>query len=298
MGFFDKLKQGLSKTRNNITQKIEAVFGAYKEVDDDFLDELEEALILADVGVQTSGEIIRLLRERIYEKRIKTAEAARGELRQIICEMLDAPALEYKTPCVVFIVGVNGVGKTTTIGKLAARYKEQGYSVLVCAADTFRAAAVDQLAIWTERAGVPIVRAGEGADPAAVVFDAIASAKARKTDILLVDTAGRLQNKENLMRELSKMKKVIEREYPAAELLPLLVLDATTGQNGILQAQAFAKAADIRGVVLTKLDGTAKGGAALAIKTQLGFPIRYVCVGEHIDDLQPFDAHVFVEALF
>ncbi|MBE5761572.1 MAG: signal recognition particle-docking protein FtsY [Clostridiales bacterium] len=298
MGFFDKLKSGLAKTRNNITVKIEQVFGAYKELDDDFFDELEEALIIADVGVPTASYAIETLRKRIFEKRIKSTDGAKDELRNIITELLDAPALVTPSPCVLFVVGVNGVGKTTTIGKLAARYKEMGKSVMLCAADTFRAAAADQLEIWAGRAGVPIVRSNEGADPASVVFDGIKSAKAKNCDMLIIDTAGRLQNKSNLMKELSKMRRIIDNEYSNAQVISLLVLDATVGQNGLVQAQAFKEAADIVGVVLTKLDGTAKGGSALAIKHQLGFPIRFIGVGEHIDDLQVFNAKEFVDALF
>ncbi len=273
MAFFDKLKQGLAKTRNNIAVKIETIFGAYKEVDDEFFDELEEALIVADVGVPTSVEIISRLRSRVYEKRIKSADAARQELKDILRQMMTAPPLEIQSPCVMLVVGVNGVGKTTTIGKGAARYREQGLSVMLCAGDTFRAAAADQLGVWAERAGVPIIRGGEGADPAAVVVDAIAAAKARGIDLLIIDTAGRLQNKTHLMQELEKIRRIIGREYAAAQLVSLLVLDATTGQNGLVQAQAFKDAADIGGVVLTKLDGTAKGGVALAINHQMGFPI-------------------------
>ena len=298
MAFFEKLKQGLAKTRNNLMVGIESVFGAYKEVDDEFLEELEEALIIADVGVSTTQTIIEKLRQSIRDKRIKDPAKAREELRAIISELLEAPSLEIKAPCIMLIVGVNGVGKTTTIGKVAARYREQGLSVMLCAADTFRAAAVEQLAIWAQRADVPIIRANEGADPAAVVFDAINAAKARKTDILLVDTAGRLQNKTHLMRELEKIRRIIEKEHGGAQVVSLLVLDATTGQNGLTQAQAFKDAANIDGVVLTKLDGTAKGGVAIAIKHSLGFPIRFVGVGEQIDDLQMFNAKEFVEALF
>lgn len=298
MAFFDKLKQGLAKTRNNITVKIETLFGAYKEVDDDFLDELEEALIVADVGVSTAGEIISRLRKNIYDKRIKSADAAKQELKDILCDMMAVPPLDIKGPCLMLVVGVNGVGKTTTIGKVAARYREQGLSVMLCAGDTFRAAAADQLSIWAQRAGVPIIRGGEGADPAAVVFDAIASAKAHKTDLLIIDTAGRLQNKTHLMQELQKIRRIIDREYAAAQLISFLVLDATTGQNGLVQAQAFKDAADISGVVLTKLDGTAKGGVALAINHQMGFPIRFIGVGEQLDDLQVFNPKEFVDALF
>ena len=298
MAFFEKLKQGLAKTRNNLMVNIESIFGAYKEVDDEFLEELEEALIIADVGVSTTQTIIEKLRQSIRDKRIKEPAKAKEELRGIISELLEAPAMEIKAPCIILIVGVNGVGKTTTIGKVAARYREQGLSVMLCAADTFRAAAVEQLAIWAQRADVPIIRASEGADPAAVVFDAISAAKARKTDVLLVDTAGRLQNKTHLMRELEKIRRIIEKEHGGAQVISLLVLDATTGQNGLSQAQAFKEAADIDGVVLTKLDGTAKGGVAIAIKHSLGFPIRFVGVGEQIDDLQAFDAKEFVEALF
>ncbi|MGI5900310.1 MAG: signal recognition particle-docking protein FtsY [Christensenellales bacterium] len=298
MAFFEKLKQGLAKTRNNLVVNIETIFGAYKEVDDNFFEELEEALIVADVGVPTTMHIVEKLRESIRENRIKSPDKAKEELRRIISQLLDAPELEIKPPCIMLVVGVNGVGKTTTIGKVAARYREKGLSVMLCAADTFRAAAVDQLAIWAERAGVPIIRAGEGADPAAVVFDAITAAKARKTDLLLVDTAGRLQNKTHLMRELEKIRRIIEREQGDAQLISLLVLDATTGQNGLVQAQAFKEAANIDGVALTKLDGTAKGGVAIAIKNSLGFPIRFVGVGEQIDDLQAFDAKEFVDALF
>ena len=288
MGFFDKLK------------KINLFANLGSELDDEFYEELEEKLILADVGMDTALKAVELLRQRVREERVKTMEGARTCMCRVIAEMLDvAPgALELtKTPAVVLFIGVNGVGKTTTIGKIAHQLARQGKRVLLCAADTFRAAAADQLTIWAERSGVEIVKQHEGADPAAVVFDALSAAKARGCDAVLVDTAGRLHNKQNLMNELGKISRVIDRELPDCSRETLLVLDATTGQNGLIQARQFKETAGITGIVLTKLDGTAKGGIAIAIAQELGVPVKYAGVGEGLDDLQPFDPEQFAQAL-
>lgn len=295
-GFFEKLRQGLAKTGGGL---LAGIFAGDERIDGDFFDELEEALIIADVGMDTTARFIKELREAISRDKLHTRSEAREALAAILAAAMQpqAPFAPENGPAVVLIVGVNGVGKTTSLGKLAHFYKEGGRNPMLAAADTFRAAAAEQLSVWAERAGVPIVKQGEGADPAAVVFDAIASFKAKGRDILLVDTAGRLHNKKNLMDELSKMRRVIGRELPDTPCEALLVLDATTGQNAIAQAKAFAEATGLTGVILTKLDGTAKGGVALAVKALLGVPVRFVGVGEGIDDLLPFDADAFAKAL-
>ncbi len=298
MGFFQKLKEGLFKTRKNMTEKVEDLVENTQKIDDDFYEELTDILLLADVGVAATEDIIDKLKQQVREKGIKLAADAKAALKSIMIEEMSLPRPPLKFPMVMFVVGVNGVGKTTTIGKLALRFQEIGRSVILAAGDTFRAAADEQLAVWAERAGVPLISQGDGADPAAVVYDAVQSAKARKTDLLIVDTAGRLHNKKNLMDELSKMRRVIAREYPEAEVRCMLVLDATTGQNGLQQAKVFKEAAEIGGIILTKLDGTAKGGIAIAIRKELNVPVWYVGVGEGIDDLQSFNPEEFIEALF
>ena len=298
MGFFQRLKQGLTKTRGGFSEKVEELVKNTRMVDDDFYDELTDILILADVGMPATMEIMDKLREQVAAQKIEDAEKAKEVFKKIIYDEMNIPRPVLKWPMVMFVVGVNGVGKTTTIGKLALRFQEIGRSVMLAAADTFRAAADEQLAVWAERAKVPLIRHQEGSDPAAVVFDAVQAAKARKTDLLIVDTAGRLHNKKNLMDELSKMRRIIDREYPEAEVRCMLVLDATTGQNGIQQAKQFKEAAEIGGIILTKLDGTAKGGVAIAIRQELNVPVWYIGVGEGIDDLQAFDAKEFVNALF
>ena len=295
MGFFDKIKQGLSKTASSIS----SVFTA-SELDDDFYDELEESFILADLGVDTTTRAVERLRSAAKERRLKTAEEARACLREILADMLNvgSPALKLDTkPSVVLVIGVNGVGKTTTIGKIANQLRTEGKKVLLCAADTFRAAAADQLEIWAERAHADIIRQDEGADPAAVVFDAIAAAKARGADVILCDTAGRLHNKQNLMNELGKISRILSRELPEASKEVLLVLDGTTGQNGLIQAKQFQEIAGVTGIALTKLDGTAKGGIVVAVADALQIPVKYIGVGEKMDDLMPFDAENFVRAL-
>jgi len=296
--FFSRLKEGLSRTRESMAGRMDQVVKSAKEVDDDFFEDLTDILVMADVGVMTSGEIISALQSKVKAEKIRDPEVARSALKEIIKEKMHSPRPPLKWPMAMLVVGVNGVGKTTSIGKLALRFKNAQHGVMIAAADTFRAAAADQLQVWAERAGVPIIRHAEGADPAAVVYDAIQSAKARRADLLIIDTAGRLHNKKNLMDELSKIKKIIDREYPEAEMRSLLVLDATTGQNGLVQAKVFKEAAEINGIVLTKLDGTAKGGIALAIRSELSIPVWYIGVGEGIDDLQGFDAGEFVDAIF
>ena len=295
MGFFDKIKQGLSKTASTIS----SVFTA-SELDDDFYDELEESLILADLGVDTTTKAVERLRSEAKSRHLKTAEDARACLREILADMLNvgSPVLKLDTkPSVVLVIGVNGVGKTTTIGKIANQLRSQGKKVLLCAADTFRAAAADQLEIWAERAHADIIRQDEGADPAAVVFDAIAAAKARGADVILCDTAGRLHNKANLMNELGKISRILSRELPDASKEVLLVLDGTTGQNGLIQAKQFQEIAGVTGIALTKLDGTAKGGIVVAVADALQIPVKYIGVGEKMDDLMPFVAEDFVRAL-
>lgn len=294
-GFFAKLKQGLSKTRNAL---FDSIFGEDR-IDDEFYEELEEALIVSDMGMALSEGFIERLKAKNKEEKIKTRIEAKDALVGIIADEMrpDTDFLATGKKTVILIVGVNGVGKTTSIGKLAAHYSGEGKKVMLAAADTFRAAAAEQLTVWAERTGVPIVKHGEGADPAAVVFDAIASFKAKNLDMLICDTAGRLHNKKNLMNELAKMRRVIDRELPEAECEVLLVLDATTGQNAIMQAKAFAEASGLSGTVITKLDGTAKGGMAVAVKAELGLPVRFIGVGEGVNDLQPFDADEFARAL-
>ncbi len=298
MGFFEKIKTGLTRTRENIGHSLDNLFAG--ELTDDFYDELEETLILSDMGVDTTMEVVDALRQRAKEAKIKDAQGARELLQDIIARMLEVGQQELdltQKPAVVLFIGVNGVGKTTTIGKLASRMKGEGKKVLLAAGDTFRAAAADQLTIWSERAGVDIVKQHEGADPASVVFDALAAARARACDAVLVDTAGRLHNKQNLMNELNKISRVIDRECPGSSRETLLVLDATTGQNGLIQAKQFKEAAGLTGIVLTKLDGTAKGGIVLAIAHELELPVKYIGVGEGVDDLMPFDAQAFAKAL-
>ena len=283
MNFFQKLKAGLSKTRGGLTERVDELVENTRVIDDDFYDELTDILILADVGVEATTEMIEELKHRVNAGHVTDAAEARKILKQIVVEEMNIPRPVLKWPMVMFVVGVNGVGKTTTIGKMALRFQEIGRSVMLAAADTFRAAADEQLAIWAERAKVPIIRHGEGADPAAVVYDAVQAAKARGTDLLIVDTAGRLHNKKNLMDELSKMRRIIDREYPEANVRCMLVLDATTGQNGIQQAKQFKEAVEIGGIVLTKLDGTAKGGIVIAIAQELQVPVKFVGLGEGID---------------
>ncbi len=297
-GLFARLREGLQKTRSNLTAKVDDLVENAGVVDEDFYDELMDILILSDAGVAASEEILAKLRAQVKKENVKNAVKAREMLRDIIAEEMNIPRPPLKWPMVMLVVGVNGVGKTTTIGKLALRFQAIGRTVMLAAGDTFRAAAADQLSVWADQARVPLVRHAEGADPAAVVFDAVQAAKARKADLLIVDTAGRLHNKKNLMDELHKMRKVIDREYPEADVRCILVLDATTGQNGLQQARVFKEFAEINGIVLTKLDGTAKGGIAIAIRRELNVPVWYVGVGEGIDDLQPFDAKDFAQALF
>ena len=297
-GLFARLREGLSKTRGNMTEKVDDMVRENRKIDEDFYEELEDILLMADCGLKATTVMIDDLRARVKAGRVKDAAEAREMLKQIMVEQMDIPRPPLKWPMVMLIVGVNGVGKTTTIGKLALRFQSIGRKVMLCAGDTFRAAAAEQLTVWAERARVPIIKHAEGADPAAVVFDAIRSAKAQQADLLIIDTAGRLHNKKNLMDELSKMRRVIDREYPEADTRCILVLDATTGQNGLMQARAFKEVAEIGGIILTKLDGTAKGGIALAIRQELEVPVWYIGVGEGIDDLQPFNAKEFVEALF
>ena len=299
MGFFDKIKQGLSKTRDALSNTLSNVFTG-SEIDDDFYDELEESLILADLGVETSVKATEMLRKKIKEEHLKTTDEAKIALKQILVQMLSQgdTALNLSTkPAVVLVIGVNGVGKTTTIGKLASRYVAEGKNVMLVAADTFRAAAADQLEIWANRSGASIVRQNEGADPASVVFDGIRAAKARDVDIILIDTAGRLHNKQNLMNELGKISRIVERELPGAVREVLLVLDGTTGQNGLQQAKQFKEVAGVTAMAITKLDGTAKGGIVIAVADSLQIPVKFVGVGEQADDLMPFEAEPFVEAM-
>ena len=298
MGFFEKIKAGLTRTKENIGHSFDQLFAG--ELNDDFYDELEETLILGDMGVETTMKAVEELRRRVKAEKIKDMEGARACLRQVLTDMLQVgePELRLDTaPSVALFIGVNGVGKTTSIGKLAARYVGEGKKVMLAAADTFRAAAADQLEIWAKRAGADIVRHGEGADPAAVVFDSISAAKARGSDVIIIDTAGRLHNKANLMNELAKIDRVIARELPDASRETLLVLDATTGQNAVHQAEEFNKVAALTGIVLTKLDGTAKGGIVIAISAGLGVPVKLVGVGEGLDDLVDFDRSAFLEAV-
>ena len=298
MGLFDKLKSKLGRTRANVGERMDELVETYVELNDDFFDELTDILIMADVGMKVTEEAVEQLREKCRQEKIGNPARARDELKQLLTDKMSAPPMRLTSPMVLLIIGVNGVGKTTTIGKLASRMKTVGRRVIICAGDTFRAAAADQLTVWADRAGVPIIKQCEGADPAAVVFDGVQAAKAKHADVLLVDTAGRLHNKAHLMEELRKMARVVEREYPEANLKALLVIDATTGQNGLSQANVFKDVADLDGIVLTKLDGTAKGGIAIAIREELGLPVRYIGVGEQLDDMQPFDAREFIDAIF
>lgn len=300
MGFLSKLREGLGKTRNALMGGIESVMRSFVKIDEDFLEELEEILITSDVGVGASEEIIEELRERIRDDRIKTRDDTMQALREIITGMIgESEPLKLDTsPSVILVIGVNGAGKTTSVGKISARLKAEGKRVVVAAADTFRAAAIDQLSVWCDRSGVELVKQSEGSDPAAVVYDAANYARNKHADVLIVDTAGRLHNKKNLMNELAKINRVIDRELPGASRENLLVLDATTGQNAIIQAKEFGEAANITGLVLNKLDGTAKGGIILSIRRELGLPVKFIGVGEKIDDMQPFDSAEFIDALF
>lgn len=301
MGFFDKLKAGLKKTSEAITNQVNNVFSTFVKVDEELFESLEEALIMADLGVETSTYIIDELRDRVKHKHINDGNEVKNELQNVIADILNEQDTKMHldtTPSVILVIGVNGVGKTTSIGKLATHYKNQGKKVLLAAADTFRAAAIDQLDIWAQRSGCDIIKHQENSDPAAVVFDACAAAKARGTDVLICDTAGRLHNKKNLMAELEKINRVIGRELPGASRETLLVLDATTGQNAVSQAKLFSEAADITGIILTKLDGTAKGGIIIAISREQNMPVKFVGVGEGIDDLQEFDPNDFARAVF
>ena len=300
MGFFDKIKQGLTKTKKNLDAQLTGIFASYTPGDEEFFEDLEESLILADTGVETTERAIHELRRAIELKKLRTGTEVKQEFVRILTKILkvqDTMLLLTTQPSVVLVVGVNGVGKTTTIGKLAAQLKREGSKVLLSAGDTFRAAAADQLTVWAQRAGVDIVKHEEGSDPAAVVFDSIQAAKARHSDVIIVDTAGRLHNKANLMNELNKITRVIRRELPDADIETLMVLDATTGQNGLIQAKQFLDTADLTGIVLTKLDGTAKGGVVISISHTMGIPVKYIGVGEQIDDLLEFKPAEFVEAL-
>ena len=300
MGFFDKIKEGLAKTRDALSDSLGSVFTGFSEIDDDFYDELEESLILADLGVDTACKAVERLRRAVREQHLKTTEEARTALKAILVDMLNVgdTALNLSTnPSVVLVIGVNGVGKTTTIGKIATQLTRQGKKVLLVAADTFRAAAADQLEIWAQRSGASIVRQNEGADPASVVYDGIQAARARDVDVIIIDTAGRLHNKQNLMNELNKISRIIDRELPGVARETLLVLDGTTGQNGLIQAKQFLETSGLTGIVLTKLDGTAKGGCVVSVRKKLGLPVRFIGVGEGMDDLMTFSAEDFAESL-
>ena len=300
-GFFSRLVEGLTKTRNNIASVFDDIFSGFSDIDDDFYEELEEVLVMADIGIHTTENIIEDLKAKVKENHLKEPAQCREYLIRSIKEQMavaeDAYEFENKKT-VLLVIGVNGVGKTTSVGKLAGQYKKAGKKVLLAAADTFRAGAIEQLTEWSHRAGVDIVAGQEGSDPASIVFDAVQSAKARNTDILICDTAGRLHNKKNLMEELKKINRIIDREYPEAYRETFIVLDGTTGQNALVQAKQFKETADITGIVLTKLDGTAKGGIAIAIQSELGVPVKYIGIGEKIEDLQKFDSDSFVDALF
>ena len=298
MGLFSKIKEGLFKTRGSVGQKMDQLVENSRALDDDFYDELSDILVMADVGVTTATEAVDELRERVTAEKITDAAKAKEIFKEIIASRMRDKPMVLESPSVIFIIGVNGVGKTTSIGKLASRLKTVGRRVLIVAGDTFRAAAAEQLTVWADRADVPIVRRAEGADPASVVFDGIQTARARHADVLLVDTAGRLHNKAHLMEELKKMARIVSRDFPEAKMHALLVIDATTGQNGLSQARVFRDVADLDGIILTKLDGTAKGGIAMAIRSELGLPVRYIGVGEGLDDMQPFDAKEYIEAIF
>lgn len=300
MGLFSKIKEGLRKTKESMISGMQRVVNSFTKIDEDLFEQLEETMIMSDMGVETSVEICEKLRKRVKERGVTDPGKIMELIQEIISEMMgEDVALDLSTtPSIILVIGVNGAGKTTTIGKLCHQYKQQGKKVLVAAADTFRAAAIDQLEVWTQRAGVDLVKHAEGSDPAAVVFDAVTAAKARKTDVLICDTAGRLHNKKNLMEELRKINRIISQQAEGCAVETLLVLDATTGQNAVNQARLFNEVADITGIVLTKLDGTAKGGIVISIKNELGIPVKLIGVGEQIDDLQPFDSHSFVTALF
>ncbi len=300
-GFFARLKEGLAKTRNNIVRGIDSLFSGFSAIDDDFYEELEEILIMGDIGVNATTEIVSRLKEQIRERHIREPQECKQLLIDGIKEQMKVGENAYvfeEKQSVIMVIGVNGVGKTTSVGKLAGKFKDDGRRVLIAAADTFRAAAGDQLAEWARRADVPMVGGKEGADPASVVYDAVNAAKARGVDVLLIDTAGRLHNKKNLMEELRKMNRIVDREFPDAHRENLIVLDGTTGQNAMVQAREFGEVADLTGIILTKMDGTAKGGIAVAIQSQLQIPVKYIGVGETIEDLQKFDADQFVDALF
>ena len=300
-GFFGRLVEGLTKTRNNIVSGIDSIFSGFSAIDDDFYEEIEETLIMGDLGIQTTMAIVEDLRNKVKEQHIKDPEQCKEILIGSIKEQMDLGENAYEfenRKSVVLVIGVNGVGKTTSVGKLAGQLKDQGKKVILAAADTFRAAAIEQLTEWSARAGVDIIAQQEGSDPAAVIYDAVAAAKSRKADVLICDTAGRLHNKKNLMEELKKINRIIDKEYPDAYRETLVVLDGTTGQNALAQAKQFKEATDISGIILTKLDGTAKGGIAIAIQSELGIPVKYIGIGEQVDDLQRFDPDMFVNALF
>ena len=300
-GFFKRLVNGLAKTRENIVSGIDSIFSGFSSIDDDFYEEIEEILIMGDIGINATTSIIQKLKDQVAEKHIKDPSECKQLLIDSVTEQMQVEDTQYEfenRKSVILVVGVNGVGKTTSVGKLAGKLKDQGKKVVLAAADTFRAAAGEQLTQWANRAGVEIIGGQDGADPASVVYDAVAAAKARNADVLLCDTAGRLHNKKNLMEELRKIYRILEREYPEAYLDTLVVLDGTTGQNALIQARQFSEAANLTGIILTKLDGTAKGGIAVAIQSELNIPVKYIGVGESIDDLQKFDAQAFVNALF
>ncbi len=300
-GFFARLKEGLNKTRDNIVKGMDAIFIGFAEINEDFYDELEEVLIMGDLGVTATNQVMEDIKKKVKEEHIKSPSECRKVIIQSIREQMQVENTAYEfenKQSIVMVIGVNGVGKTTSIGKLASKLRDQKKNVLICAADTFRAAATEQLEVWAKRADVPMISASQGADPASVVFDAVNAAKARHTDVLLIDTAGRLHNKKNLMEELRKMNRIIDREFPDAHRENLIVLDASTGQNALNQAKEFGDVADLTGIILTKMDGTAKGGIAIAIQSELKVPVKYIGVGESIEDLQKFDADDFVKALF
>ena len=300
MGFFSKISEGLKKTRDSISNAVTSVLNSFTKIDEELFEELEEILVMSDIGMSTSEKICDILRQRVKEEGIKDPSVIKSMLAEIIADMLNGDtALKMTTrPSVIFVIGVNGVGKTTTIGKIASQLKSEGKNVILGAADTFRAAAIEQLEVWAKRAGVDMVKSAEGADPASVVFDTVSAAKARGSDVIICDTAGRLHNKKNLMNELAKMYRILKRELPESDIETLLVLDATTGQNAVNQARDFKEVADITGIVLTKLDGTARGGVVLSIMDGLSIPVKFIGVGEQIDDLQPFNASDFASALF